>query len=64
MEKVNDMLISICDQHAPIKKMSNKKIKQQRNPWITNSILKKTNKSKKLLRKSILPGNLILTKQI
>ena len=39
---------SLLQQHAPIKKLSNKEIKTLRKPWITSRIIKSINKKKKM----------------
>ena len=38
--KINDLIKSIADKHAPIRQLSQKKQKLCTKPWITNGILK------------------------
>lgn len=56
MENIVGALKSVCDIHAPVKKVSNAKIKQQKKPWITNSILNSIKNKQKLFRTHFLSG--------
>ena len=55
---------SLLQQHAPIKKLSNKEIKTLRKPWITSGILKSINKKNKIDRKSARTKNVVKKEEL
>ena len=57
MNNIVDDMQNRTDKHAPIKQTSNKRKRQLRKPWISDSILMSIQKKHKLLKTHYLSGN-------
>lgn len=55
---------NLLQQHAPLKKLSNKEIKTLKKPWITTGILKSINKKNEIHRKSVKAKNPIRKEEL
>ena len=50
INNVIDALQTVSDKHAPVKKLSRKKIKQSTKPWLSDSILKSIKRRQQLFK--------------
>ena len=57
MNRVTEALQQISDLHAPVRKVSNRKRKQLKKPWITNAIMTSIKKKQKFFKTHFLSGN-------
>ena len=60
-ESINNVisaLQTLSDRHAPVKKLSSKKIKQSAKPWLSDSILKSTKRRQQLFKTHFLSKDL------
>ena len=57
MHRVTETLQQISDLHAPVRKVSNKKRKQLKKPWISNAIMTSIKKKQKLFKTHFLSND-------
>ena len=63
MNNLTNLLLEITNKHAPIRKVTNKKKKQLKRPWITKGILSSIKKRQKLFKSHFLSSDIQTRKE-